>query len=76
MGLIQLLAGFSLYAGVGLFFLEACQSARSDERPEASVAGRLLQSGIASVAAMESIARKCLERSCFLKAFSWHSAQA
>ena len=39
-------------AGVGLFFLEACQSARSDERPDASVAGKLWQSGIASVAAM------------------------
>ncbi len=39
-------------AGVGLFFLEACQSAKSEENPGASVAGRLLQSGIASVAAM------------------------
>lgn len=38
--------------GVGLFFLEACESAVSTEKPEASVAGRLLQSGIASVAAM------------------------
>lgn len=39
-------------AGVGLFFLEACQSATSEQSPEASVAGRLLQSGVASVAAM------------------------
>lgn len=40
------------HAGVGLFFLEACESAMSEENPEASVAGRLLQSGVASVAAM------------------------
>jgi tetratricopeptide (TPR) repeat protein len=40
------------HAGVGLFFLEACESAMSEEKPEASVAGRLLQSGVASVAAM------------------------
>ncbi|MBI1381653.1 MAG: CHAT domain-containing protein [Planctomycetaceae bacterium] len=39
-------------AGVGLFFLEACQSAQSIRSPEASVAGSLLQSGIGSVAAM------------------------
>lgn len=38
--------------GVGLFFLEACQSAQAEENPEASVAGRLLQSGVASVVAM------------------------
>lgn len=40
------------HAGVGLFFLEACQSAQSIRSPEASVAGSLLQSGIGSVAAM------------------------
>lgn len=39
-------------AGVELFFLEACETARTEEKPEASVAGKLLQSGIASVAAM------------------------
>ena len=39
-------------ARVGLFFLEACQSAQSISSPEASVAGSLLQSGIGSVAAM------------------------
>ncbi len=38
--------------GVRLFFLEACQSAKSDAAPDASVAGRLLQAGIPSVAAM------------------------
>lgn len=38
--------------GVGLFFLEACQSAQAEENPEASVAGRLLQSGVPSVVAM------------------------
>ena len=37
---------------VPLFFLEACQSARTDKDPTASVAGKLLQSGVASVAAM------------------------
>ena len=40
------------HAGVGLFFLEACQTAQADSRPEASVAGRLLQSGVESVVAM------------------------
>lgn len=40
------------HCGVGLFFLEACQSAQAEENPEASVAGRLLQSGVASVVAM------------------------
>lgn len=40
------------HAGVGLFFLEACQSAQAEENPEASVAGRLLQSGVSSVVAM------------------------
>lgn len=40
------------HCGVGLFFLEACQSAQAEDNPEASVAGRLLQSGVASVVAM------------------------
>lgn len=40
------------HCGVGLFFLEACESAQAEENPEASVAGRLLQSGVASVVAM------------------------
>lgn len=40
------------HCGVGLFFLEACQSAQAEQNPEASVAGRLLQSGVASVVAM------------------------
>ncbi len=40
------------HCGVGLFFLEACQSAQAEENPEASVAGRLLQSGVESVVAM------------------------
>ncbi|HEY6347179.1 MAG TPA: tetratricopeptide repeat protein [Bryobacteraceae bacterium] len=37
---------------IPLFFLEACQSAAADADPSASVAGRLLESGVASVAAM------------------------
>ncbi|VAW85992.1 hypothetical protein MNBD_GAMMA18-133 [hydrothermal vent metagenome] len=37
---------------VPLFFLEACQSAKSENDPTASVAGRLLQGGVASVVAM------------------------
>jgi tetratricopeptide (TPR) repeat protein len=37
---------------VPLFFLEACQSAKAVNQPSASVAGRLLESGVASVAAM------------------------
>ena len=37
---------------VPLFFLEACQSAQTDKDPTHSVAGKLLQSGVASVAAM------------------------
>ncbi len=40
------------HCGVGLFFLEACQSAQAEDNPEASVAGRLLQSGVTSVVAM------------------------
>jgi len=37
---------------VPLFFLEACQSAVSEKDPTASVAGTLLQGGVASVVAM------------------------
>ena len=37
---------------VPLFFLEACQSAQAEKDPTASVAGKLLQAGVASVAAM------------------------
>jgi len=37
---------------VPLFFLDACQTAVAKEDPTASVAGRLLQSGVASVVAM------------------------
>ncbi len=37
---------------VPLFFLEACQSARAERDPTSSVAGRLLQGGVASVVAM------------------------
>jgi len=37
---------------VPLFFLDACQSAKTATDPSASVAGRLLESGVASVAAM------------------------
>ena len=37
---------------IPLFFLEACQTATTDMDPGASVAGRLLESGVASVAAM------------------------
>jgi hypothetical protein len=37
---------------VPLFFLEACQSAMTDKDPRASVAGKLLEGGVASVAAM------------------------
>lgn len=37
---------------VPLFFLEACQSARAEDDTAASVAGKLLQSGVASVVAM------------------------
>lgn len=37
---------------VPLFFLEACQTAKPGESPNTSVAGRLLESGVASVAAM------------------------
>ncbi len=37
---------------VPLFFLEACQTAQADLDPAASVAGALLESGVASVAAM------------------------
>jgi tetratricopeptide (TPR) repeat protein len=37
---------------IPLFFLEACQSSQAERDPSASVAGRLLESGVASVAAM------------------------
>ena len=37
---------------IPLFFLEACQTAKALTDPGASVAGRLLESGVASVAAM------------------------
>jgi hypothetical protein len=37
---------------VPLFFLEACQSAKAEDDPTTSVAGSLLQGGVASVAAM------------------------
>jgi len=37
---------------VPLFFLDACQTAKADADPSASVAGKLLESGVASVAAM------------------------
>jgi tetratricopeptide (TPR) repeat protein len=37
---------------VPLFFLDACQTARADADPSASVAGKLLESGVAAVAAM------------------------
>src|ERR1700730_14576010 len=37
---------------VPLFFLDACQTAQAVTDPSASVAGRLLESGVASVAAM------------------------
>jgi hypothetical protein len=37
---------------VPLFFLEACQSAKTATDPSASVAGKLLESGVASVVAM------------------------
>jgi len=37
---------------VPLFFLDACQTAVAEKDPTASVAGRLLQSGVASVVAM------------------------
>ncbi len=40
------------HCGVGIFFLDACQSAQAEKNPEASVAGRLLQNGVASVVAM------------------------
>ena len=37
---------------VPLVFLEACQTAKAEDRPTASVAARLLQQGVASVVAM------------------------
>jgi tetratricopeptide (TPR) repeat protein len=38
--------------GVPLLFLEACRTAQAADDPTASVAGRLLESGLASIAAM------------------------
>ena len=46
------LAGVMRDHRVPLVFLEACQSAMADVRPDASVAGKLLQGGVASVVAM------------------------
>jgi len=37
---------------VPLFFLQACQTAKNEDDPSASVAGRLLENGVASVVAM------------------------
>ena len=48
----QRLAGIIRDHRVPLFFLEACQSAQAEQDPTSSVAGRLLQGGVASVAAM------------------------
>jgi len=48
----QRLAGIIRDHRVPLFFLEACQSAQAGQDPTSSVAGRLLQGGVASVAAM------------------------
>ncbi|MCP4054726.1 MAG: CHAT domain-containing protein, partial [Mesoflavibacter sp.] len=53
---------------VPLVFLEACQSAKADEDPSASVAGRLLRGGVASVLAMShSVLVATAER--FVKVF-------
>jgi hypothetical protein len=46
------LAGVIRGHRVPLFFLEACQTAQAETDPTASVAGKLLESGVASVAAM------------------------
>ena len=46
------LAGLVHERHVPLFFLEACQTAMTEKDPSASVAGRLLESGVASVVAM------------------------
>ncbi|MCX6926197.1 MAG: CHAT domain-containing protein, partial [Verrucomicrobia bacterium] len=48
----QRLAGIIRDHRVPLFFLEACQSAQAGQDPTSSVAGRLLQGGVASVEAM------------------------
>ena len=40
---------------VALMVLEACQSAKAEEDPAASVAGRLLEGGVASVVAMSHV---------------------
>jgi tetratricopeptide (TPR) repeat protein len=53
---------------VPLFFLEACQTAKTDTDPSASVAGRLLESGVASVVAMShSVLVKTAEK--FIEVF-------
>jgi tetratricopeptide (TPR) repeat protein len=46
------IAGIVRQQRIPLFFLEACQTAKADTDPSASVAGKLLESGVASVAAM------------------------
>ncbi len=46
------IAGVMRDRRVPLFFLEACQTAQAGTDPTASVAGKLLESGVASVAAM------------------------
>ena len=46
------IAGIVRRHRIPLFFLEACQTAQTLTDPAASVAGRLLESGVASVAAM------------------------
>ncbi len=38
--------------GVPLFYLDACQTAKIEENPTSSVAGRLLEEGVTSVIAM------------------------
>src|SRR6185295_18792714 len=48
----ETIAGVMRDHRVPLVFLEACQSAMTRVDPTASVAGRLLQGGVASVAAM------------------------
>ncbi|MBI2926927.1 MAG: TIR domain-containing protein [Verrucomicrobia bacterium] len=48
----QRLAGIIRDHRVPLFFLEACQTAQAEQDPTSSVAGRLLQGGVACVAAM------------------------
>jgi len=53
---------------IPLFFLDACQSAQTDHDPTASVAAKLLENGVASVAAMShSVLVTAAE--CFATAF-------